>query len=86
MADSVPVIPRQELRDTNGQTFAYLLPADEMLRLLAEVDTLREQLGTLGEVHEVVKAERAEYLRKILSLIGHTPLPRMTDAEREAIE
>jgi hypothetical protein len=86
MADSVPVIPRQELRDTNGQTFAYFLPADEMHRLLAEIDSLREQLAALGEEHEIVKAERAEYLRKVFSLIGHTPLPPMSDAEREAIE
>lgn len=40
-------IPRQELRTTDGEVFAYLIQADEMARMQAEMEELRKQVATL---------------------------------------
>ncbi len=76
MVAKSPEIPRQELHDTDGRTFAYLVSADEMARLLAEVDTLRSQL-------DLVRRQKDYYADQLKqTLLTFAPLPP-TEAEFE---
>jgi hypothetical protein len=63
VSSHTPILPRQELRDSDGQTFAYLVSADEMHRLVTESEELRKQVAALqrqkayyvGELERVLK-------------------------------
>jgi hypothetical protein len=74
MASTAPSIPRQELRDTDGRTFAFIVSAEEMDRMRAEIDELNRQVAAL-------RAEAAESQRQLVVASGMKPLPPMTDDE-----
>ena len=74
MVSQPPTIPRQELRDTEGQTFAYLVPADELHRLLAEAEELQKQVATL-------RRQKEYYLRELDRVLQTFVPPPMTEAE-----
>lgn len=69
MVAKTPEIPRQELHDTEGRTFAYLVSAEEMARLLAEIDALRSQL-------EVARRQKDYYAGQLKeTLLTFAPVP-----------
>lgn len=47
MVSKNPTIERQELRTTDGEVFAVLLSTEELARLQAENESLREQAAML---------------------------------------
>jgi outer membrane protein TolC len=71
-------IPRQELRTTDGQVYAYIMPADELHRLQTEVATLREQVTKLQKQKERCEAD----LKRVLK--SSIPLPPTEEEIREA--
>lgn len=69
MVSKPPIFPRQELRDADGRTLAYLVSADEMGRLLAEADDLRRQAAVLRRQ----KDSYAEQLKQALLTLAPPP-------------
>jgi hypothetical protein len=79
MASKTPSIPRQELRDTEGRTFAYLVPAEEMDRLRSELEGLRAQVETL-------RRQKEYYVRELEQVLLKFVPPPLTESEmREAL-
>ena len=61
-------ITEQELRTTDGKVFAYFVPAEEMDRLRAEIDSLREQVATLQRQKDHYVAELTRVLQTSLPI------------------
>ena len=76
MAIPTTGIREQELRTTEGKVFAYFVPAEEMDRLRAEIDSLREQVATL-------KRQKDRYLLELEGLL-QTRFPLMPTPEEIA--
>jgi hypothetical protein len=77
MVSKGPAIPRQELRDTDGHTFAYIVSAEEMQRLLAEAEELRRQIA-------VLQGQKSYYVRELEQVLRtFIPIPP-TRGEMEA--
>ncbi len=74
MVSKTPSFPRQELRDTDGRTFAFIISAEEMDRMRAEVEALKREVVAL-------RAEARESQRQLAAASGIKPLPPMTDDE-----
>ncbi len=74
MVSKTPPIPLQELRDADGRTFAFIVSAEEMDRMRAEVAELQREVAALT-------AEARESQRQLAVASGIEPLPPMTDEE-----
>ena len=61
-------IAGQALRDTDGQISAYIVPAEELDRLRAEVESLREQVATLQRRNDRYVREMTEMLRTYIPI------------------
>ena len=57
--DSAPL----EVRDASGQVIAYLVPAEQMNRMRAELDALRAQVATLQRQKNHYVAELTRVLK-----------------------
>lgn len=64
-----PTFTRQAVTDTAGNTFAYLVPAEELDRLLAE----NERLRTAEETARREREERLDRLEELLRDWEPTP-------------
>jgi hypothetical protein len=62
--DSKPL----EVRGADGQVIAYLVPAEQMDRLRAEIASLREQLGTAIRQRDHHMAKEVELLKTLFPL------------------
>jgi hypothetical protein len=69
-------IAEQGIRDIDGKVFAYFVPAEEMDRLRAEIDSLREQVVTL-------QRQKDRYLREVEDLLK-TRFPLLPTPEEMA--
>lgn len=62
-------IPRRELRDADGRTFAYLVPAEGMQRLLADAESLRARVAELEREAEQLRRDRDTFERQMHALL-----------------
>jgi alkanesulfonate monooxygenase SsuD/methylene tetrahydromethanopterin reductase-like flavin-dependent oxidoreductase (luciferase family) len=61
-------VPRQELRNADGQTFAYLVSADELHRLQAEVERWRQAADAYRHQRDVYMGELDKMLRTCITI------------------
>ncbi|VTT98177.1 unnamed protein product [Gemmataceae bacterium] len=76
-------IPRQGLRTADGEVFAYVVHADELARMQAEIATLREQLATAISQRDHHLAKREELLKTYFPLL---PTPEEMSAPQATSE
>lgn len=76
-------IPRQELRTVDGEVFAYIIQADELASMQAELETLREQLATAIRQRDHHLAKREELLKTYFPLL---PTPEEMRAPKATSE
>jgi hypothetical protein len=58
MVNQTPAFPRQELHDLDGRTFAFIVSAEEMERLLTNSEALQARLAELERRAEELRQER----------------------------
>lgn len=69
MGSQATNLVRQELKATDGRVVAYFVPAEEMDRLRAEIESLQQQLTTALQQRDHHLAKREELLKTRFPLL-----------------
>ncbi len=81
MVSATPSIPRQELRDMDGRTFAFIVSAEELQRLLVESEGLRMRVAELEAQADQLRSDRDTFERQM-----HELLPVATPEEEAEMQ
>jgi hypothetical protein len=72
-------IAEQELRTTDGQVYAYIVPATELERLRSEMEALRSKVAQ-------VERERDRYLAELTEVLKtYIPIPPSEEELKAAV-